>query len=45
VFHLTLAGDVQLDRLAIGVPFKDKFSASNEGRIPRADGRVDRLTP
>jgi DNA modification methylase len=23
----------------------DVFSASNEGRIPRADGRVDRLTP
>ncbi len=24
VFHLTLSGDVQLDRLAVGVPFKDK---------------------
>jgi len=24
IFHLTLNGDVQLDRLAVGVPFKDK---------------------
>ena len=24
IFHLTLSGDVKLDRLAIGVPFKDK---------------------
>jgi site-specific DNA-methyltransferase (adenine-specific) len=29
IFHLTFAGDVELDRLAIGVPYKDK---SNIGR-------------
>ncbi len=31
VFHLTLHGDVQLDRLAIGVPFKDKSNIARRG--------------
>ena len=31
VFHLTLSGDVQLDRLAIGVPFKDKSNIARRG--------------
>ena len=31
VFHLTMTGDVQLDRLAIGVPFKDKSNISRRG--------------
>lgn len=31
IFHLTLAGDVQLDRLAIGVPFKDKSNIARRG--------------
>ncbi len=35
IFHLTLSGDVKLDRLAIGVPFKDK---SNIARRNHARG-------
>jgi site-specific DNA-methyltransferase (adenine-specific) len=31
IFHLTLAGDVKLDRLAIGVPFKDKSNIARRG--------------
>ncbi|MDQ2801918.1 MAG: site-specific DNA-methyltransferase [Pseudomonadota bacterium] len=31
VFHLTLTGDVRLDRLAIGVPFKDKSNIARRG--------------
>jgi len=31
LFHLTLRGDVQLDRLAIGVPFKDKSNIARRG--------------
>ena len=31
VFHLTHEGDVQLDRLAIGVPFKDKSNIARRG--------------
>jgi len=31
VFHLTLNGDVKLDRLAIGVPFKDKSNIARRG--------------
>lgn len=31
VFHLTMTGDVQLDRLAIGVPFKDKSNIARRG--------------
>jgi len=31
IFHLTLAGDVELDRLAIGVPFKDKSNIARRG--------------
>jgi site-specific DNA-methyltransferase (adenine-specific) len=31
IFHLTLHGDVQLDRLAIGVPFKDKSNIARRG--------------
>jgi site-specific DNA-methyltransferase (adenine-specific) len=31
VFHLTLSGDVKLDRLAIGVPFKDKSNIARRG--------------
>ena len=31
VFHLTRSGDVQLDRLAIGVPFKDKSNIARRG--------------
>ncbi len=31
IFHLTLRGDVQLDRLAIGVPFKDKSNIARRG--------------
>ncbi len=31
VFHLTLRGDVQLDRLAVGVPFKDKSNIARRG--------------
>ena len=31
VFHLTLSGDVRLDRLAIGVPFKDKSNIARRG--------------
>ncbi len=34
IFHLTKNGDVELDRLAIGVPYKDK---SNVGRWDSAD--------
>lgn len=36
VFHLTLAGDVQLDRLAIGVPFKDKSNIARRGHAQDA---------
>ncbi|MBS0559207.1 MAG: site-specific DNA-methyltransferase [Proteobacteria bacterium] len=31
IFHLTLTGDVQLDRLAVGVPFKDKSNIARRG--------------
>lgn len=31
VFHLTLRGDVKLNRLAIGVPFKDKSNIARRG--------------
>ena len=31
VFHLTLRGDVALNRLAIGVPFKDKSNIARRG--------------
>jgi site-specific DNA-methyltransferase (adenine-specific) len=31
VFHLTLHGDVKLDRLAIGVPYKDKSNITRRG--------------
>jgi len=31
LFHLTLSGDVRLDRLAIGVPFKDKSNIARRG--------------
>ncbi len=31
VFHLTQSGDVQLDRLAIGLPFKDKSNIARRG--------------
>jgi site-specific DNA-methyltransferase (adenine-specific) len=31
VFHLTLSGQVKLDRLAIGVPFKDKSNIARRG--------------
>jgi site-specific DNA-methyltransferase (adenine-specific) len=36
IFHLTLAGDVQLDRLAIGVPFKDKSNIARRGHAQDA---------
>ncbi len=36
VFHLTLTGDVQLDRLAIGVPFKDKSNIARRGHAQDA---------
>jgi site-specific DNA-methyltransferase (adenine-specific) len=31
IFHLTLTGEVRLDRLAIGVPFKDKSNIARRG--------------
>jgi len=31
IFHLTRTGDVQLDRLSIGVPFKDKSNIARRG--------------
>lgn len=31
IFHLTRAGDVRLDRLAVGVPFKDKSNIARRG--------------
>jgi site-specific DNA-methyltransferase (adenine-specific) len=31
IFHLTVSGDVQLDRLALGVPFKDKSNIARRG--------------
>lgn len=31
IFHLTLSGDVKLDRLAIGVPYKDKSNIARRG--------------
>ena len=31
IFHLTLSGDVPLDRLAVGVPFKDKSNIARRG--------------
>ncbi len=37
IFHLTLNGDVELDRLAVGVPYQD---ASNIGRWRSATGGV-----
>jgi site-specific DNA-methyltransferase (adenine-specific) len=31
VFHLTLSGDVKLNRLAVGVPYKDKSNIARRG--------------
>ncbi len=31
IFHLTITGDVKLNRLAIGVPFKDKSNIARRG--------------
>ncbi len=31
IFHLTLSGDVKLDRLSIGVPYKDKSNIARRG--------------
>ena len=31
IFHLTLNGDVRLDRLGVGVPFKDKSNIARRG--------------
>ncbi len=31
IFHLTLSGNVKLDRLAIGVPYKDKSNIARRG--------------
>jgi site-specific DNA-methyltransferase (adenine-specific) len=31
IFHLTLGNDVQLDRLAIGIPFQDKTNIARRG--------------
>jgi hypothetical protein len=31
IFHLTLGGAVKLDRLAVGVPFKDKSNIARRG--------------
>jgi site-specific DNA-methyltransferase (adenine-specific) len=31
IFHLTLGGNVRLDRLAVGVPFKDKSNIARRG--------------
>ena len=31
IFHLTLSGKVKLDRLAVGVPFKDKSNIARRG--------------
>ncbi len=36
IFHLTLNGEVQLDRLAIGVPFKDKSNIARRGHAKDA---------
>ena len=36
IFHLTLDGRVQLDRLAIGVPFKDKSNIARRGHAQDA---------
>ncbi len=36
IFHLTLSGEVQLDRLAIGVPFKDKSNILRRGHAQDA---------
>jgi site-specific DNA-methyltransferase (adenine-specific) len=33
IFHLTLSGDVKLDRLSIGVPFKDKSNIARRGHL------------
>jgi len=33
IFHLTQSGDVKLDRLAIGVPFKDKSNIARRGHL------------
>jgi site-specific DNA-methyltransferase (adenine-specific) len=41
VFHLTRQGDVQLDRLAIGVPFKDKSNIARRGHAQDARCRGD----
>jgi site-specific DNA-methyltransferase (adenine-specific) len=42
IFHLTLTGNVQLDRLAIGVPFKDKSNIArrNHARDLRCRGNT-----
>jgi site-specific DNA-methyltransferase (adenine-specific) len=36
IFHLTRTGDVQLDRLAIGVPFKDKSNIARRSHAQDA---------
>ncbi len=36
IFHLTLSGDVQLNRLAIGVPFKDKSNIARRNHAQDA---------
>jgi site-specific DNA-methyltransferase (adenine-specific) len=36
IFHLTLTGNVKLDRLAIGVPFKDKSNIARRGHAQDA---------
>ena len=36
IFHLTLTGDVKLDRLSIGVPFKDKSNIARRGHAQDA---------
>jgi site-specific DNA-methyltransferase (adenine-specific) len=41
IFHLTLKGDVQLDRLSIGVPFKDKSNIARRGHTRDARCRGD----
>ena len=41
IFHLTLDGSVKLDRLAIGVPFKDKSNIARRGHAQDARCRGD----
>src|SRR5215469_7248148 len=46
IFHLTLSGDVHLDRLAIGVPFKDKSNIARRGHVDdmRCGGKAGFVT-